>query len=384
MAITVLHEPKDITFAGSPQFITYLEDGAAGNEVIDFYCDIYAWHGDKATPSGLVATLTQRIEASSSGIATVEFEVSDYIRSNIDADLPKFTLNPAEIIGQAATWYRLEIRTSISDNQTRPISLATKGKGLYERNMNPGTNIIGTDLVPFGNQAGVLVADTERSYMLPVFIGQGTVNNAIVTQFGIIPFVDFGLQPADVGTLESGKQVAYLSLGADTIPGWAKGVDLKYAVTDSLEHDHQWHTFKLRCHSSRPKSLKYLNMHGAIMDIPINGSDMESIQIKRTKYNNTVINPDVGGYDVTARTRNVFLVDASKKYKIDTGWIFEESQEAIQEMLISEYTWYEVETEFYATDIETVNETFIRRLYQNQVGYQIMLNLSRPVINNVK
>jgi hypothetical protein len=142
------------------------------------------------------------------------------------------------------------------------------------------------------------------------------------------------------------------------------------------------------CTKGRPKSLKYLNAFGAYSDFPINGSDFDTVISNKTNFNNLKIDAS-GGYDTGRHVNRTFSVDDIWNVQLYTGFIFEDTPRMVSEMLLSKFVFYEViddtdlTNDVYPAQITNSQIRFIRRLYERRVGYDISIQIARPLINNV-
>lgn len=397
MAVSFERGTQLITFCDSPQYVVLKSDSASTYLILN----VYVWQGLKANkPSTPQRALRQdNLVADGSGDTYATFEVSNYISEFVENDTTVGNTNTrginsdiyigttygaTEYNGQNGTWYQFEADDSGVEEPISDLTkFATLGKGYYSHNMNPGTNTFNQANKIYGNHANVLFGDPTNEYIVPVYIGDDSNNKSIISGGVTKTFdVDFGFT---LQSTDSAEQIGYIVLsGVDWGTAWDNGREFTYTISDQIAEPFQFYTLKLFCGAGNPKSLKYLNTFGSVSDFPINGSDRDSVSIKKTTFTNDTIDPVAGGYDVNGHVQTTFFVDAQQSVELETGWIDESANVMAQEMLISKWSWYEAYNFGQPAHITTSRLKFIYRLYGKQMGYTINIDIAQPLLNTVR
>lgn len=572
MATTIEKDTKEITFVGSPQFIAVADDGNAAAAAVNYFIDIRAWTGLKASiPAAANYELFLPAETVSGILTKTSFEISKFVKEFIDSD--NYIASTGTIYnGDGAVWY--EYRVSADNGAgaiTSPVRLALDGYGHYEEGTNPGTTVADENFKVFGNHSTKLVYNNSDSYLIPIYVGNGSLNKDLITDTQVIELdTELGFT---LGSLESSEQIAYINLnsttmGADWVEGatfnygvgsvpatsfikgisfdgvgtymdlgivpllnsadsyvnmkfkafnWASGqrpfgynvstpngfemyrgataenyrlqanetiitpsvyptpdnyqemnivvtnwaskelavlVDGNDILTDALFTEREessipfylgarnnngmplnfaaviftefesfngtttklfndandwngatnhggspvisfddgatwssqdsvnYYSALVQCKKGNPMSLKYMNSFGVVDEFPLNGKDEETITVERTRYRNNTLN-DSFNYSITEHVNKIFFVNGSKIINVSTGWTYEASDNMITELMISKTIWLELNGVTYPVTINDTNKKIFNRTWGSEIGYDFVLEVATPLINNM-
>lgn len=240
MATTITKDTKDITFAGSPQFIT-AKDVYAPAQADNFIISLKIWSGDKtAIPTTnteelfLPAVFVQQDE---SGYETkVTFEISKYLEDYINAGeyVPSNGIIPYN--GSAAVWYNYKVSATGSGGGNLPVTsatkLATSGRGLIEDGSNPGTTVASENGKIFGRHSRSLVVDPNGEYMIPIYVGDDSTNVSLDTKTQVIGLAtDLSMT---LNSIDSNEQIGYVFLNKFILGSeWEAGNEICLSIISS-------------------------------------------------------------------------------------------------------------------------------------------------------
>ena len=232
MATTITKDTKEITYAGSPQFISATD---VGNVAIaqNFFIYLKIWTGLKASvpSSNTIELFLPAIPTGQELESNVTFEISKFITEHLDDD-EYITSSGSNYNGGAAVWYEYTVS---ADNGSAVVTsttrLATSGVGRVEDGSNPGTTVSTENGKVFGNHSNNLIVDPNGSYLIPVYIGDTSTNDSVVTQTQTINITSLGFT---LNSTESSEQVAYIPINITTFGSeWLTGNKIKYSIADS-------------------------------------------------------------------------------------------------------------------------------------------------------
>lgn len=384
MALAFVKEPQEITFADSPQFVNIQEGSGAALETLTAY--LYIWTGLKSPrPAGsLRYTLNLKpVDRPDIGVgATVTtFEISKFLREYIEADTRPVT-DSSEYNEANGVWFDIEAEAPAQTLISSSTKFAVLGWGRHEDGTNPGTTVADQNGKVFGTHSSALIYDDQSDYLIPVFVGQGSTNSEIQSVQGgdFLLDVDLGYT---LGSLLSTRQIAYVRIGK-TLYGsaWENDKFLDYIINDALSSSSTTYRAFMSCFKGEAKSIKYLSASGTVSQLPIRGKKDETLRISRTRYRNNLLDLN-NNYDTESHTNLTFDVNGTKVFNVTTNWLFEDSNDMVEELLLSKYIWLEVGSDVIPVIITDVNKKLINRTWEKQVGYEFTLETSYNLINQV-
>jgi hypothetical protein len=237
MATTIIKDTKEITFAGSPQFVT-VKDVYLPAKADNFYISIKIWTGIKtAIPTDVTISLflpAVFIGFDDDGYTTkCTFEISKFLQEYIDND-DYISSSGANYNDGAAVWYNYSASATGTGGGNFPITsttrLATNGYGRFEEGSNPGTTVAASNGVVFGNHSTKSLCDPSGSYVVPIYIGDSSTNEAIRANGQSITLASLGFT---LGSADSAEQIAYVVFNSTNIPDWEPNKTIEYAILQS-------------------------------------------------------------------------------------------------------------------------------------------------------
>jgi hypothetical protein len=240
MATTITKDTKDITFAGSPQFIT-AKDVFLAAQADNFFVFLRIWSGDKtAIPVDVTVDLFLPaifVQQDESGYETkVTFEISKYLEDYINAGEYVPSSGTIPYNGSAAVWYNYEVSATGSGGGNSPVTsatkLATSGRGLIEDGSNPGTTVASENGKIFGKHSRSLVVDPNGEYMIPIYVGDDSTNVSLDTKTQVIGLAtDLSMT---LNSIDSNEQIGYVFLNKFILGSeWEAGNEICLSIINS-------------------------------------------------------------------------------------------------------------------------------------------------------
>lgn len=326
------------------------------------------------------------------GEGNVVFEIAelakDFIPIYFDGDYATAVLT---------AWASWQITTTYSDGTTGTKSdtiLATHGYGYFEDEINP--QLISNPLqqsntcIYWKSDEKIrvpLYRDTEL-YSLEFFIGDTSVEKT--TYGNAMEYfradtteirADSILYRADLvsrASSTSGEQVQ---------DGMTNVVGVNKIILTTSDNQQINLTINLieECKNT-PYKITFINKFGSLQDIWMFGRRKEQASATRDSYKvNTIESPTTGVYYPTNKsTDRLFDINATKSLTLNTGFVCEDYNEVVQQLLLSENVWiHENNKVFPIVPKDNVVE-YKTHLYEKLLNYTINFDYAYSEINLVR
>jgi hypothetical protein len=168
---------------------------------------------------------------------------------------------------------------------------------------------------------------------------------------------------------------------------WGGGINYGGVEVVSYDGGSTWgnidtYTINIDCSKGNPMALKYYNFSGVLDTLPINGIGTESIVTEKTNYQNSILDSDYN-YNTLSHIDKTFSSNGKTRYDVSTGWIYEESNQMVEELLLSKSVWLENNEGAIPVQIDTKTIQKINRLWKKQVDYSFSMSAATPIINEI-
>lgn len=134
----------------------------------------------------------------------------------------------------------------------------------------------------------------------------------------------------------------------------------------------------------KPYKLSFVNKFGAIQDLWFFKKSIEKLNVSKENYNRFSVNQGNGTYSVLEHQNKTFNVQSTKKLTLNTGYVSEQYNEPMQELLQSEQVWLEFDGQIKPINIDTSSLTFKTSVNDKLVDYAIDISYSNNEINNIR
>lgn len=132
-----------------------------------------------------------------------------------------------------------------------------------------------------------------------------------------------------------------------------------------------------------PAKVRFVNRFGAIQDLWFFKKSIESLSTKTEKYKSNFIT-SVGTYNRLSHQYKTFDVQGNKKITLNTGYVDESYNEVMQELLLSEQVWMEMDDVTTPMNVDTKSLTFKTSVNDKLVDYKLELSFAYDTINNIR
>lgn len=139
---------------------------------------------------------------------------------------------------------------------------------------------------------------------------------------------------------------------------------------------------ELDCTGNTPHRVTFVNKYGALEDIWFVGRVKESIDTESNMFSGTVISGDY--YNKYKHSTRVIDKGGNASLLINSGFYPEDYNEAFKQLLLSESVWINYNGSIRPVNITSNNISFKTSLNDKLINYEIGLDLSYNLTNNLK
>ena len=133
-----------------------------------------------------------------------------------------------------------------------------------------------------------------------------------------------------------------------------------------------------------PYKITFVNRWGGLQDLWFFKKSIETLSTKRESFNSFSINQISGQYDTLKHQKQSYNVQSTKIITLNTGYVSEEYNAPMQELLESEQVWMEVNSVISPVNVEDSGFTFKTSVNDRLVDYTLKLSYANNAINNIR
>jgi len=130
--------------------------------------------------------------------------------------------------------------------------------------------------------------------------------------------------------------------------------------------------------------ITFLNRFGALQEMYFFHKSTEDINTTSQNYKRNIFNYATASYSVTDHQVQTFNINAVKKTTLNTPYVTEGYNDAIEELMLSEHVWLTQGSTTHPVTPSTKSLTFKTSANDKLVQYAIEFNHASDVINNVR
>ena len=338
--------------------------------------DLYCWTGRwDEEPTSQQYTIQKNNPDSNN---TIRFEISELVQDYIDV---VFNNNYSEGSIKTACWWRYDKTNTYSDLTYTTIhtgyGIGTKGYTYFQDGIN-STNSL-TKLI--SNQHIYLPEGQEIN--LPVYKGPGGAANVVFYSKdsagveGQSHFDDSALyaeQPK--GPEDANSLIKYISI---------TGTFTKIEITSASKTETIFVNY-LDCSKYENYKIAFINKFGAIQDLWFNKKRTDALNVKRDSFDTSTIYSSTTAlnfntYDATSIVQDV---TSKKSLTLNTGYLKEEYNETIRQLMQSENVWIVENGNSYPVSIKDSSFNYKTHLNDKLVNYTVQFEYAFNSINSVR
>jgi len=132
-----------------------------------------------------------------------------------------------------------------------------------------------------------------------------------------------------------------------------------------------------------PHKISFVNRWGGIQDLYFFKKSIETLNAKRETYKNSTIT-NTGTYDSLIHARKDFNIQSTKEITLNSGYVSEDYNAPMQELMQSEQVWMTVNNVITPMNVKDSSFVFKTSLNDKMVDYKLQLTYAFDAINNIR
>lgn len=289
----------------------------------------------------------------------VNFEIAELVRDFITHNFNDDYTSSVKWVTTKAYLYDKDDVQFASNSPVTNNFLAVDGFGYFEDGINPQTS---NDCLIENN---TMFIPENTASKLPIFAeGVGKVSiDAVDTQI------------TDNGN--SNQKIQYITIPADSD-------EVKVYDTDDTT---LLKTIKVNniCEPKyTPYKVTFVNKNGAYQDIYMLKKSVESMSVVDETYNTNTINHSSLTYSTYKGQSERYNVRATKSLSLNTGFVNEDFNKAIEELLLSENVWIRWEGKTLPVIVKSKSLTYKTSLNDKLINHTLNFDFAFNKVNNLR
>ena len=322
----------------------YYSISGAGSKTLN----LKIWVGDEAT--GVPASNTYTLTKDALDGQAV-FEISELVRDYIDQT---FTGS----YSCASAWVK------INSDAAFP---AFDGYGYFDEGNNP--NLSNRALI----SNSVLWVPPSGTIRIPVY------TSASFNAVSSVKYYSGGSLLESDTISPSGQSAAQIAYPSST-----QTVD---EVRVYYNADASYDAYEVRymdCSRYTTYKVVFVNKFGALQDLYFMGKSVESLKVSKDNYKANILDTSLQSYSVNAHQYRDFDLQGRQSMNLTTGYISEDMNEPIKQLILSEKVWMEVGGDVIPVNVKTDSLTMLTSVNDKMVSYTLDFDFSHDIIQNVR
>ena len=139
-----------------------------------------------------------------------------------------------------------------------------------------------------------------------------------------------------------------------------------------------------------PIKITFINRYGVLQDFYSYKVSKETIKSTNDDYNRSVLNEDIIGgipvlsYNTSEHNKKTYNKQSKKSIELNTGYIAEDNNIIIEEMLNSEYIWLTIDNVIIPANLSTKSVALLTRTNDQLIKYKLNFDYSYNEIQNIR
>lgn len=137
------------------------------------------------------------------------------------------------------------------------------------------------------------------------------------------------------------------------------------------------------CSRYDAKKLVFINRYGLPQQLWFFGKTIESTKVKSDQYKSSDITRR-GVYSKTQHQFNSFDVNGQTSYTLNSGFISEDYNEFMKELMLSERVWLHIDNEIRPVVVKSTDVTYKTSLNDKLVEYSVQIEQANDLISSMR
>ena len=349
----------NIISARSPYQIIINEAGQTGSKV-----ELYIWN--KGTTEPTIPTYIMSENIASATQTQTNYNISPYILEYINQIYSSPVTTPA--VESNTDWCFVRVKRYKNVNGT----FTLLNNVLYVA-VNAFTDIVSGLNYDFGDGTYALLAKNYK-----------------IQYYNTIPYYNFLCERGtgltfSVSYYNSASTListnTFLTSGATEIYNFkiplAVTNSVRIVIDDSINDIVELHTEKLEECKYTPVNVNFINQLGGWQQITFFKAQTNTINVKGSEY--SLMQQNVN-YDYRLGQKKSFNINGSQTIKLNTGWVYEEYNDLIKELLMSETVLL---NNSIPVNLKTQSLTYKTNILDKNINFEIEFEFSNSLLNNL-
>lgn len=311
----------------------------------------------------------------------IRFEISELVQDYIDVT---FNNNYSEGSIKTACWWSYDLINSYSDLDYNTVhndyGVATKGYTYFEDGLNASNSL--TKLI---NNTHIYVPENQ-DINIPVYKGPGGATNVrfyskdISGNERVSHADDLELLGDPEGPEDANSYLYYSS-----VSGKFSKIEVVSKTNETINIETIYVNY-IDCTKYINYKIAFINKFGAIQDLWFSKKRTDGLNVKRDSFNtNTVYSSgNTLKYNTYTPTNIVQDISSKRKITLNTGFVKEEYNETIRELMQSEDAWIIENGKSYPVNITDSSFDYKTHLNDKLVNYTVQFEYAYDGINTVR
>lgn len=132
-----------------------------------------------------------------------------------------------------------------------------------------------------------------------------------------------------------------------------------------------------------PLKITFINKFGALQDMWFFKKSTKNINITKERFISSFINAS-GSYSTHKHQKKTLSVMGAESMTVNTGYVVEELNKAVEELLLSDKAWVTIDGQVLPIDIKTESLTYKTSVNDKLIDYTIDFDFAFETINNIR
>ena len=358
---------------------------------------IYVYEGIQTTdrPATAQYIITKDVTTPSTGNPYAVFEISELVRDYLDSSYNNYQSNCSWV---DVVYQILNSSGGVVTGGSSPY-IAMDGYGYFEEGINPELSkrlLLSNKVMWRPEDENIRVPVFSEQATDVVFISKGQAVRSVSLSStnntsGVVSYVsvsgDVSVDNyrqrvlADGGVYEPSSCLYKLDNQVD--------VNLVDEVRVSRDGTYDKLIVKtMSCDKYPDRKVTFVNKFGAFQDVYFFAKEIESINISSDSYKANTLNYETLSYDLNKAQQHRFDVQGKEKITLNTGYVSEDYNEVLKQMMLSEQVWYTKTTDEESNIFPVIPNTnslrFKTSLNDKLVDYTIDFDYAFDKIQNIR
>ena len=129
--------------------------------------------------------------------------------------------------------------------------------------------------------------------------------------------------------------------------------------------------------------INFINRYGALQNIFCFGKNKKSLKVKRKQFKRNLYNRFANNYNQNLHQYQTFDIQGREGVTLNTGYVNEQTNQAFEELLVSEYIWIENDGETQTALIKDTSINYKTHLNDKLINYTFNFDIANDLINKV-